>query len=279
MIKLRKIILLVCLAFPLSASAWNTAVHKIIAEIAYENLTSTAKHHVNTLVSALRKVEPQVKTFQQLSAWPDILRIQGVEAFNSWHFVNQPFSTDGQALPPLAKHNAIWAIQQSWSVLSNKQSNTFMRAWFLAFYVHILGDIHQPLHASTRVSKAYPDGDKGGNFFPIRYGNIKNLHKLWDAAVGAIPTGAISKEKVIKTARELQKKYPKSFFGQQKITDTNPQHWADESLTIAKTFVYNTPVDKRPSKTYINKGQSIALQRVTLAGYRLAYMLNKLFTS
>ena len=47
--------------------------------------------------------------------------------------------------------------------------------------IHYLGDIHQPLHATARVDKEYPVGDKGGNMFPLpgHYG-VKELHAAWD---------------------------------------------------------------------------------------------------
>jgi len=50
--------------------------------------------------------------------------------------------------------------------------------------IHLVGDIHQPLHAVSRYTKAHPGGDAGGNLFYIKYNNIHNLHALWDAQVG-----------------------------------------------------------------------------------------------
>ena len=52
----------------------------------------------------------------------------------------------------------------------------------MRYLIHVLGDIHQPLHASTLVNKQFPKGDQGGNFFLINYSqNIENLHKFFDS--------------------------------------------------------------------------------------------------
>jgi S1/P1 Nuclease len=52
--------------------------------------------------------------------------------------------------------------------------------------MHYVGDIHQPLHATSRVDSKYPSGDRGGNDFPITsQDGAKNLHSVWDSVVFA----------------------------------------------------------------------------------------------
>ena len=55
--------------------------------------------------------------------------------------------------------------------------------------MHYTGDIHQPLHATSRVDKEYPAGDRGGNSFPVpSIDGAKNLHSVWDSVVYAEAT-------------------------------------------------------------------------------------------
>jgi hypothetical protein len=50
--------------------------------------------------------------------------------------------------------------------------------------IHYVGDIHQPLHATSRLDPKYPKGDAGGNFFKLpAIGDVKNLHSVWDSVV------------------------------------------------------------------------------------------------
>ena len=58
------------------------------------------------------------------------------------------------------------------------------RSWALRLLIHYLGDIHQPLHATSRVDSKYPNGDAGGNLFPMKpKGGAKNLHAVWDSVL------------------------------------------------------------------------------------------------
>lgn len=49
------------------------------------------------------------------------------------------------------------------------------------FLVHLVGDIHQPLHTVSLWDNQFPKGDQGGNLFAISFQNISNLHALWDS--------------------------------------------------------------------------------------------------
>lgn len=57
-----------------------------------------------------------------------------------------------------------------------------MRSFMIRFLLHIVGDVHQPLHSSALFSPEFPDGDQGGNLFKITYKTYDELHALWDAA-------------------------------------------------------------------------------------------------
>src|SRR5262249_19382391 len=79
-----------------------------------------------------------------------------------WHFIDTPFSRDGTTLPPIPTPNAQERIALFRTVLASSSPDQ-LKSYDLVWLLHIVGDIHQPLHASTRVSKADPDGDAGGN--------------------------------------------------------------------------------------------------------------------
>jgi len=54
----------------------------------------------------------------------------------------------------------------------------------LRFLIHYTGDIHQPLHATSRVNHEYPAGDRGGNSFPVpAKDGVSNLHSVWDSVI------------------------------------------------------------------------------------------------
>jgi hypothetical protein len=77
-----------------------------------------------------------------------------------------------------------------WNIDEVKNFNEqFEKSFLLRFLVHVIGDIHQPLHSSSLVNDIFPNGDLGGNLFKINYSqNIDELHKLFDS--GADKLGA-----------------------------------------------------------------------------------------
>jgi hypothetical protein len=263
-------------------NAWNAVGHMVIAKIAYDQLTPEVRNKVDALVVNLATEYPEIKNFTQMAPWPDQLRAQKIDSYTHWHYIDNAFSTDGTALKNLSDtDNVLWAIDKIKPVLQNEQANPYERARFLAFLVHIVGDIHQPLHTVSRISLAHPDGDQGGNLFvvnmnlPAHKKTPSNLHRVWDEGLGFF-VGGDSMENIAALAEKITATYPKNYFGNQ-ISDINLKDWTDEGMNSASSFVYNTLEGQVLSAAYIADGQAIAEQKAALAGYRLAELLNKLF--
>ncbi len=140
-----------------------------------------------------------------------------------------------------------------------------------------MGDIHQPLHAINRYSAYHPRGDQGGNSYLIRSKVADNLHAYWDRGLGKftplqrrqVTTGV----RIWQYAEEIEERYP---VGQ--TPDRLPIEWANESRAIAESYVYQIPEGASPTKDYHDKGIIIMEERLALAGYRLAAMLNSIYT-
>jgi hypothetical protein len=176
--------------------------------------------------------------------------------------------------------NANWAMLEIQPVLENIAAHSIERARFLAFLVHIVGDLHQPLHNVSAVSKETPDGDLGGNLFiilnPKQTTESMSLHSLWDSAFGLF-SGA-SNSDLNQLALEITMQYPEDYFGN-KAQDLSPQHWTKEGVSYAKNLVYQTERNQIPSEEYQLKGKQLVQQQIALAGYRLAHLLNKILSA
>jgi hypothetical protein len=79
-------------------------------------------------------------------------------------------------------------------------------------------------------------------------------------------------------ASKIEKDYPSTYFNSQ-LKVKNPQDWAKDSFQVAKSFVYSIQEGETPSPDYETKGQKIVAQRLALAGYRLANILNDIFAT
>jgi hypothetical protein len=276
---LRHLLLLCLFCSSLTCQAWNTLGHMVIAEIAYQQLTPKTRGKIEYLVTQFNHEYPKITSFMELAYWPDTLRGQKIQVFARWHYIDQPISFDNTlTTKEVDTDNAVWAIDQIQNILKNNRANSYDRARFLAFFAHIVGDLHQPLHTVSLFSEKHSEGDKGGNLYSVWYNNKRtNLHALWDKGVGAFD-GYYSKVRAGELAEAIMSKYPLSFFGD-KVYISEASTWASEGKETAKKSVYNTVENESISLEYEKKGKDLSEQAAALAGYRLGMMLNQIFDS
>jgi len=258
-----------CIAF--KSYAWNALGHRIIAQIAYEHMTNDARHRFSVFNHALDKVyKPQ--SFVNSSVWLDTLSYQDVHWYKTMHYIDIPFSTDGSKLPPSQSINAIWAIEKSNQLLMNTYATAYDKGIAFRVLLHVVGDLHQPLHAATKVSIDLPQGDRGGNLVLLpHFPMAKNLHMYWDRGGGLLARKHYTQGQIKKMAHELTSRYPCS----RVKADEIPLKWAEESHKIAVTTVYQLPINDQ----YQQKAQHITEQRISQAGCRLAVLFNKIDAS
>ena len=182
-----------------------------------------------------------------------------------------------------------WAISQANETVGTPLSTLLYKARTTRFLIHFVGDLHQPLHAATYFSDKFVSGDQGGNLWKIsdpEY-HMTNLHSLWDAGVGLWPNdpdrplNASAWDWLVKTADGLMAANPATDPSiAPLLLDTRTMNWANESVSIAQSFVYTAPQAPTPIPAdYYHKGQEVCQRQVALAGYRLALLLQSAFTN
>ena len=113
----------------------------------------------------------------------------------------------------------------------------------LRLIMHYVGDVHQPLHGSTRVNHEYPEGDRGGNDFPLAMQDgIKELHAVWDSMAfehtgyAPLPYSDADWVQQGKNASDLVNKHAANL--PYDVTDMSFVNWANESFMVTEQFVY-----------------------------------------
>lgn len=269
-----KRIIYIVLFFVLISSkcfAWNSMGHQLVAQIAYDNLTPEAKKMCNEYNRSYSVISPS-PNFVAAAAWLDLIRASDVHWFDNLHYIDIPFSNDKTDLPAPQDLNALWGIKQAVSVLSSDKSSPSDKGLSLRILTHLVGDIHQPLHTATKVSKRLPNGDLGGNLFKLKKNPIgENLHQYWDNG-GGILIGQRSATQIKNKALQLEQKWSCTVANQQK----EPKQWIDSSHQLALTQVYATKQKTTPSKHYQLNAQNISQKQILFAGCRLANLLNKI---
>ncbi|MFI5386095.1 MAG: S1/P1 nuclease [Fimbriimonadales bacterium] len=278
-------------AFAVVASgfAWDATGHMVIAAIAEGRLNKKAWDECDRLLKI--GGTPNTKGFVASSCWADDTKSP---ATAPWHYIDIAFRIDGRPVQTKpADENVVWAINHFSDILKDKSKPDAERADALRYLIHFVADVHQPLHAATMESDEHPAGDRGGNEFPIKAGdfftNLKNpptnLHSLWDMGCGLFlpdaetrPLAPDAEGRLRITGQNLTIQYSTAKFGDQ-LKDLNPADWAEESNTTAKVFAYKVRTGGELDLQYMTIGKTIAGQRATLAGYRLATLLNQLVGS
>jgi hypothetical protein len=305
--------------FPASLMAWGPIGHMTVAYVAYQQLTPAAKARVRDLLKLnpdYANWEKQIPAgtssddhdrmmFMIASVWADDIKGEqqysddGTEGGNVfaegpasgqnigysdllrhkyWHFIDTPFSPDQTPLLPIPAPNAQTQIVAFRAVLSSSQPDE-LKSYDLVWLLHLIGDIHQPLHAVARVTHSNPKGDAGGNRVKLFGDAAPNLHSYWDDLPGFDCKFCNDRVQCVNRAivlgKSLSPAAPKAAHNLDTAT------WVRESFELARTRVYRDPIGNGdqpstivPGSPYETQSFQLAKERVALAGARLAGVLN-----
>lgn len=256
------------LLFSTDISAWNALGHRLVAQVAFNNMNSKSRNLFRQYNSLLNKNGRSYSLINS-SVWLDDLYSEKFKVLKVLHYIDLPFSKDNTPLFKVDDFNAVFAIKMANSILANANFSDLDKAISARILLHVVGDIHQPLHAATKVSKNYPDGDKGGNLERLNKNAVaRNLHAYWDRGGGLlIGKRHYTKYDVARMAAKLEQKWPCHTEKMQ----LNPTLWAEESHEIAEKFAYNLPVNS----AYQKNARRLAAKRLAIAGCRLAALVNQ----
>ncbi|MGY2132380.1 S1/P1 nuclease [Hymenobacter sp. HD11105] len=258
---MRKLLLPLLLVFlsPLSLWAWGTDGHRAIGKIAEQHLSRRAKSKVYQLLGT--------ETMPLISTWPDEIRsYPEFKETAPWHYVNTPSGLNHdqyvQQLKAQTEPNAYNALLTQLSILKDTSKSQAERLAALKFVVHIVGDVHQPLHAGHAE-------DKGGNDIKVKFrGRDTNLHSLWDS-------GLLDYQGL--TYTEMATAYDAKLRGSvvRKLQAASPEQWLWESYQASNQLYQETPNNADIDYRYYPAHSVLMRQRIIDAGIRLAGVLNK----
>lgn len=301
------------------ALGWNALGHRVVAEIAWQQLDAgtlqkivdTLKRHPRFGEDFLGRMPRDVATadpatqdrwiFWQAAVWPDVAR-GGPYDRPTWHYINVPVFVDksdrkalGRQLPfnqsfkyptkgDPADYNVVQAIKHAQATIASRSAGTDEKAIAYCWLMHLVGDLHQPLHSCALVSvNQFPQGDRGGNQIPLTRGN--NLHSLWDNLLGRSDRMNNVKRVVVELSDREQ--YGEVWDSAAKENDV--RKWTVESHRLAESFAYDPVILQAVRETpsgaklapitlpdaYLKAAGEHARQRAVAAGLRLTGMLDE----
>jgi hypothetical protein len=305
--KLRALPLLFALAAPAwstPAWAWDELGHRVVARIAWDHMTPAARENAVRLLRAappesgirdhlppagMPEAERMREWFVRTAVWADRLRAReraaGLPATTDWHYVNhfweqRPDGTivDRPDVPRLGR--LLEQLERISVTLADRTRPDSARARDLAWALHLVGDGHQPMHNSSRITPRDPEGDRGGNDFELRgIYPFNNLHAYWDGLVSfASPWRPGDRDQaayVEGIAARIAARHPLSGL-RGELRPGEFERWSREALRVAQRHAYRGVTrGQRPPPAYRERVGPAAERQIALAGYRLADLLNR----
>ena len=277
--------------FLISVKAWDQQPHMIFAQIAYSQIPLSQLEKIQTQINYFRDFFPNYSDPLSAAVWADEIRSYNINFFTTWHYIDTPYFNDtknNQVNSNIFRHdvnsnifrhdvnsNVVWAMKEIYDTYSSG-TDDWGYGFSIRYLLHLVGDIHQPMHNIELYSKLIPKGDHGGNKYKIIVENKStNLHSFWDSCGGLytkkfnFPLSSDEITIIKNNATTLMKIYANTTF----VSTLNPKVWSLEGYRIAKNYAYNTSYDKPVSNRYISQTRKICSQRIFVAGMRLANLL------
>jgi hypothetical protein len=266
------------------AVAWWDYGHETVADIAERSVSPAARSEIRRLLARAPLLETPdcpASTLRDASVWPDCIRsIRDRFSYTApWHYQNVDVCSPFDLTPACRDGNCVSAqIERNARLLADRSLPERERLMALAFLVHFVGDMHQPMHAGDR-------GDLGGNRFAASYGLIAgrtNLHSIWDGLLAerAISTPPPDAEGLLGDLSAQDREAAK----QGTVTE-----WAQEAWQASRDFAYGSmlsdPCAPVPAERPVLREQQVRAlipvvrRQVVRGGLRLARLLEEAFSS
>jgi nuclease S1 len=242
------------------AFCWGLTGHRVIAEVAQAHLSKKAKKELQKIIGN--------ETLAWWANWPDFIKSDtSWKNASKWHYVDLPGHMKKEEfiaeLKKLPGENLYTQIPAMIAQLKDKSLPVEKRRIALAFLVHFIGDLHQPLHVGR-------DEDQGGNKITVYwFGEKTNLHSVWDT-------------KIVEMQNYSYTEYAKLLniapVAQVTAWQTSPlEDWFYESHVIADSIYDASPNEAKLGYNYDFKFQKVLNQQLLKGGVRLATLINKAF--
>ncbi len=246
---------------PFQSIAWGMIGHRIVGEIAERHLTSKAKRKVGKILGT--------ESIAMASNWADFIKSDpDYNYLNSWHYINFQEGLSREEFQAFLEQDTTTSAYTKLNFLVQELKNNKLPAdrkqFYLRLVIHLVGDVHQPMHAGRTA-------DLGGNRIRVTWFNEpSNLHRVWDEQL--IGYQQLSYTEYVKAIDHTTKKQNRAW-QQQPMSQ-----WLYESYGIADQL-YSELDDSEQKLSYAYNFRHVHTlnEQLLKGGVRLAGLLNEIF--
>ena len=253
---IRFILTTAAVASALTLFGWGQKGHDTVAYIAECHLTPQAKAAAEELLDG--------KSIVYYANWLDnASHTPEYDYSRTWHYKNVDEDQTYDSAPLLSTGDIVRALEQQIDILGDENKSKAQRSLALKMVVHLLGDIHQPMHMGHA-------SDLGGNRWNVKYfRNNTNLHSVWDSKL----VESAHKWSYTEWQQQIDRATPEQM--EEITSSSNPADWGRETYDICTQVYKKTPHNTNIEYTYIAEWTPVIEQQLLRGGLRLADVLNR----
>ena len=289
------------------AQAWDYFGHHVVGVVAWDQMDGATRRAVvdllleappdadlaSLLPPGPRSMEVRRRElFLKVNAWADLIRDElfpdRKERYDhpAWHYVNRFWKSTAEGPVALEERGTmgdlVVTLERLRGSLVARSMPAAERAIDLAWVLHLVGDVHQPLHSSGRVTELEPKGDRGGNDFLLDDLKAPNVHAYWDVILRRASRQHHSEGSFAwasRVAREIQQLHPPDAL-RDAISIDDVDSWSKEGVEVAMRAAYPDYLNRNaaPPRRYQDEVFEQAARQAALAGYRLERLLDQSFS-
>jgi hypothetical protein len=235
---------------------WSKTGHRVVGEVAEEYLSRKAKRALADLLDG--------QSLAAVANFGDEIKAdRKYREFSAWHYVNFPADKKYTDVEPSEYGDLVIGINKCISIVKNQNSTRTDKIFYLKLLVHLIGDLHQPMHIGRLE-------DKGGNDLQLQwFGRGSNLHKVWDSNM--IDDYGMSYTELADKLPKLSKKELNA------LQKGSVLDWVEETQEITNQLYESVEVGEKLGYQYGYKWWGTVEEQLQKGGIRLAVVLNDLF--
>lgn len=239
------------------APMWSKTGHRVVGEVASKYLKSRTRRVVTELLDG--------QSLATVSNYADEIKAdRRFKRFSPWHYVNFPPDKSYTEVAPSLNGDVVQGIGKCIQILKDKGHSRADRVFYLKMLIHLVGDLHQPMHIGRKE-------DRGGNDIQVQwFGRGSNLHKVWDTEMindSGMSYSELAKSLPGKSRREIRAIQKGSLYD-----------WVEETQEITNKLYASVKAGEKLGYAYGDAYWDTVEEQLQRAGLRLAGILNDIFS-
>jgi len=252
-------LIILLLSFSVNAKTtpiWGKTGHRVVGAIAEKHLDENAKKRIQELLDH--------QSLALVSTFADEIKFDArYDKFKTWHYLNMKLDETYETSAKNPEGDIVTGIEYCKNVISDASSSNEDKIFYLKLLIHLIGDLHQPMHLGLKE-------DRGGNDFKVKWNyRDSNMHKVWDSQM--IESYGMSYSELVDNSKflTLNEVY--------EIQKGEVLDWIAETHKLTVKVYNDAKAGDNLRSAYSFKYLNIARFQMQKGGLRLAKILNELF--